>query len=89
MSKVLDIIQGTHYEVDVVRDSDGDYSVTVLKPAHMNDPYADHEVIGQFYLDNGADIQKLNYRVAEVIDKDKPSLVGHYTGGEIFGYQYE
>lgn len=78
--KTLTAIQGTDYEVNVIRDSDGGYTVTVYKPAATDDPWVTQETVDMFFMENTADIDTLNKRVSESINKDKPSLVGYYRG---------
>lgn len=77
----LKVLDGTAYQVHVTRCHDGDYEVEVTKPAHESDPYAEHEVIGHRYMENGTTKQGLENLVERIIAEDKPSLVGTYTGG--------
>lgn len=79
--KHLDILDGTDYEVSVVRDDMGLYDVTVTKPANVADEYFNGpEVIGVRTLTNTATYDQLAYCVKAIIDTDRSSLVGTYTG---------
>lgn len=80
--KTLDAVKNTHYQVEVTRAVDGDYQVEVFKPAHVNDPYVELELIASRFLDSGSSEYDLNRLVAEIISTDRPSLVGTYTDAE-------
>lgn len=79
----LSVLDGTAYSVNVSRDADGEYDVQVFKPAHVDDSYAETELIGQRYLPGNASKNQLENLVATIIAEDKPSLVGFYEGGLI------
>lgn len=76
--KALEAIRGTHYEVSVERDTQGDYDVSVYKPAAENDPYLEMELVAAYHLHGTASVVELNKLVQGIVDKDHPSLVGEY-----------
>ena len=80
MIKFLPVLEGTQYEVVVLRDDCGNYEVEVRKPANTGDTFVEHEVVGLRYLDHDATQRDLERLVEEVIRADRPSLTGKYTG---------
>lgn len=78
MVKTLPALEGTEYEVEVIRDENADYEVHVFKPADNNDPWVELEPIGARWLGKDATREGLNSLVEEIIRQDRPSLVGNY-----------
>lgn len=78
MTKVLEVLEGTQYKVEVARDSLGGYDVEIFKPS--TDPGVELELVGARYLEGTASVRDLNRTVREVINNDHPSLVGVYVG---------
>lgn len=78
----LEAITGTDYEVVVSRDSIGDYEVEVRKPADTNDPYVEYETVALRFLEGNSSEYELNRLVREIIELDRPSLVGVYAHSE-------
>ena len=78
MTKVLEALEGTQYKVEVARGNLGGYDVEVFKPS--NDPRVELELVAARYLEGTANVSDLNRTVREVIDNDRPSLVGVYVG---------
>lgn len=90
VSRTLEAIKNTDYEVVVTRDNGGDYEVEVRRPAHSNDPHVEMETVALRYLEGNSSEHELNRLVREIIEADHPSLVGKYTDSkETDGYQHE
>lgn len=90
MTKSLTCLEGTEYTVDVVFDRDRDYVVRVYRPAtdrevemfHPalgHDPQNAQEEIAARYLPSTTTMLQLNRVVEDIINAEKPSLVGNYA----------
>lgn len=90
MTKVLKCLEGTDFTVDVVLDGDRDYVVRVYRPATDREVELFHPALGQSapdareeiaarYLSNTTTEHQLNRVVEDIINAQKPSLVGTYA----------
>ena len=80
---ILNALVGTDYTAEVTRTYSGDYEVRVTKPAVAEDPYATVEIVAHVLLPGEATMAGLEKLVLDIVNADRNTLVGKYTGGAV------
>lgn len=82
MTKTLDILKNTDYEVTVSREKHPNTGHRMYEVQVTRESDGDTELIGHRTLSSDATKNDLEWVVRTIIETDKPSLTGTYTGGE-------